>query len=152
MTTWTASRFHDLRQELGPQRQSLLPAIATGRHPISSGWVVMPDGHMAAPHIHRDSDIIVAVISGHVVSLLGEHLTPEFHGPGDSIHIPAGVLHAGVNLNTAQRAVLLECRTDPHFNRDVIPIPGFENMLQFQGRRHQEAFILSGERSVLELL
>jgi uncharacterized RmlC-like cupin family protein len=152
MPKWTVSRFRDLHREFGPQRQSLLPSIATGRGPISSGWVVMPEGHMAAPHVHQDNDIIVAVISGHVVSLLGEHLAPEFHAPGDTIHIPAGVLHAGVNLNTATRAVLLECRTDPHFNRDVIAIPGFEDMVQVQGRRHQEAFILDGERSVLELL
>lgn len=152
MATWTVAQFDSLQEELGPQRQTLLPAIATGRHNISAGWVVMPAGHMAAPHVHAEHDIVVAVLAGHVVSLLGEHLTPEWHAPGDMIHIPAGILHAGVNLSTTQRVVLMECRTDPWFNRDVLRVPGYEDLLRAQGKRHQDAFILAGKQSVLELL
>jgi uncharacterized RmlC-like cupin family protein len=113
----------------------------------------MKAGHMAKAHIHHKHDIIVSVLYGHVMSLLGDNLVGVQHGPGDSIHIPAGEIHCGINLMTDQPAVLLECRTDPYFNADVIPLPDLDARVRRIGLRHQRAFHTPpGTLSVLDRL
>lgn len=76
--------------------------------------------------MHAKTDIIVVVIEGYAASLIGPDLEPVFHGPGDFIFIPEGVIHVAVNLSTKHRLIAIETRTDPNFNEDVIPLPEYD--------------------------
>jgi uncharacterized RmlC-like cupin family protein len=90
---------------------------------LSACMVYMPPGRIARPHYHAETDIIVVVIEGYAASLIGPELEPVFHGPGEFIFIPEGVVHVAVNLSTTDRLIAIEMRTDPHFNKDVIVAP-----------------------------
>jgi|GEM_PF-2833870 len=110
----------------GAQGQQLIPTIKQdlcGTTGLSACVVVMPPGRIARPHLHAYSDIIVVVIEGFAASLIGPELKPIFHGPGEFIFIPAGVMHVAVNLSTARRLIAIETRTDPNFNEDVVVTP-----------------------------
>lgn len=110
---------------MGPQRQQLTVAVHSGLAPIrtlSSGTVRMPGGHHALPHIHAESEIQVYVVRGRIASLVGPDLTPLLHGPGSLLYIAPGLEHAGVNLDPYEAAELVEFRTDPAFNADVVRI------------------------------
>lgn len=113
----------------GAQGQRLIPMITQdvcGTTGLSSCMVYMPPGRAARPHLHAKNDIIVTVLEGYAASLIGPDLEPVFHGPGESIFIPEGVMHVAVNLSTANRLIALEVRTDPTFNDDVVPLPEYE--------------------------
>ncbi len=110
----------------GPQGQRLIPTITQqmcGSTGLSACMVFMPPGRTARPHLHAKNDIIVVVIEGYAASLIGPELTPVFHGPGEFIFIPEGVVHVAVNLSTTQRLIAIEVRTDPKFNEDVVVTP-----------------------------
>ncbi len=110
----------------GPQGQRLIPTITQemcGSTGLSACMVYMPPGRIARPHLHAKNDIIVIVIEGYSASLIGPELTPVFHGPGEFIFIPEGVMHVAVNLSTKERLIAIEVRTDPKFNEDVILVP-----------------------------
>jgi uncharacterized RmlC-like cupin family protein len=149
---WKAVSLSDSSREVGPQNQHLVTSIACGGR-ISSGWAVMPPGHMAVPHVHRQHDIIVSVIEGHVMSLVGYELRMVPHGPGDCILIAAGVPHCGINSSTSHRVVLHECRTDPAFNEDVEVVPELAVWAHEIGLAHQATFTRPSQgQSVLEIL
>ena len=110
----------------GPQGQRLIPTITQdmcGTTGLSACMVFMPPGRIARPHLHARSDIIVIVIEGYAASLIGPELEPVFHGPGEFIFIPEGVMHVAVNLSTTKRLIAIEVRTDPKFNEDVVLTP-----------------------------
>jgi uncharacterized RmlC-like cupin family protein len=110
----------------GPQGQRLIPTITQemcGTTGLSACMVYMPPGRIARPHYHAKNDIIVVVIEGYAASLIGPELKPVFHGPGEFIFIPEGVVHVAVNLSTTERLIAIEVRTDPKFNEDVVPAP-----------------------------
>ncbi|MBY5827912.1 cupin domain-containing protein [Rhizobium leguminosarum] len=107
----------------GPQGQRLIPTITQemcGCTGLSACLVFMPPGRIARPHFHARSDIIVMVLEGFAASLIGPDLEPVFHGPGEFIYIPEGVVHVAVNLSTQSRLIAVEARTDPKFNEDVV--------------------------------
>lgn len=113
----------------GAQGQRLIPMITqdmSGTTGLSSCMVYMPPARTARPHLHAQNDIIVTVLEGYAASLIGPELEPIFHGPGESIFIPQGVLHVAVNLSTTNRLIAFEVRTDPAFNDDVVPLPEYE--------------------------
>ncbi|HSW92122.1 MAG TPA: cupin domain-containing protein [Candidatus Saccharimonadales bacterium] len=113
----------------GAQGQRLIPMITqteSGSTGISSCMVYMPPGRFARAHLHAENDIIVTVLEGYAASLIGPEFEPVFHGPGESIFIPEGVMHVAVNLSTKNRLIALEVRTDPTFNDDVVPLPEYE--------------------------
>jgi len=113
----------------GPQGQRLIPTITQemcGSTGLSACMVFMPPGRIARPHLHAKNDIIVVVIEGYAASLIGPELTPVFHGPGEFIFIPEGVMHVAVNLSTTQRLIAIEVRTDPKFNEDVVLTPEYD--------------------------
>lgn len=113
----------------GPQGQRLIPMITQelcGTTGLSACMVFMPPGRIARPHYHAKTDLIVVVIEGYAASLAGPDLEPVYHGPGEFIFIPEGVVHAAVNLSTAHRLIAIEMRTDPLFNDDVIPAPEYD--------------------------
>lgn len=110
----------------GAQGQRLIPMITQemcGTTGLSACMVYMPPGRVAKPHLHVKNDIVVVVIEGYAASLIGPNLEPVFHGPGEFIFIPEGVVHVAVNLSTTERLVAIEMRTDPKFNEDVAPTP-----------------------------
>ena len=153
MDTWYVSHLPDLSTTDSPQRQILTPTITSGSQ-ISAGFVVMPPGHRAAPHLHRKYDIVVMVLEGNVMSVLGDNLEETIeHGPGDSILVEAGVPHLGVNLSRTHRVVLIECRADPTFVEDVQLLPHLEERADELMKLHQDRFVESASpHNVLEML
>ena len=107
----------------GVQSQHLVQGITDemcGCEHISAGFVFMPPAKVAKPHIHKNNELIIFFLEGWGAALIGEELKPVFHGPGDFLFVPEGVIHMGVNLSTEHRVTGVEMRTDPHFNEDVV--------------------------------
>lgn len=142
---WRAVTFEEIGGGGGdsPQRQLLYPGVCWGA-PLSAGWVLMPPGHMATPHLHEHTDLIVSVLAGWVESLLwhphGGEIRTVQHGPGDMIEIPAGWGHMGSNLSRTLPVVLHETRNDPAFNDDVVTLPEWTDRLHALARRSQRAW------------
>lgn len=127
-----AVRIADQASTLGPQNQVLTPFLSRLNAPVdrlSAGWVEMEPGRAAAPHVHDDSELIVIVARGAVTTLWGERLEPIPHVAGEAVWVPAGLVHAGVNLSAAVGAELYEVRTDPWFNDDVRLRPDLDGLL-----------------------
>jgi len=117
---------YKVKSFFGAQGQRLMPTITQemcGSTGLSACMVYMPPGRIAKPHLHERNDIIVIVIEGYAATLIGPELTPTFHGPGEFIFIPEGVIHVAVNLSTTERLIAIEVRTDPKFNEDVVILP-----------------------------
>lgn len=136
--------------DIGPQRQMLASAITTevcGSRTLGVGYVAMNPGLHTHAHRHRASDIVVTVTAGTAATIYGEQLEHvAVHNPGDSIFIPAGVLHAAINLSD-EVVHAVEVRTDPHFHDDDVEIvPDIEpvvSSIAAQIRREYEAGRLS---------
>jgi uncharacterized RmlC-like cupin family protein len=114
---------------VGLQGQRLLPCItreACGAAGISAGMVYMPPRTRSKAHYHANSEIIVVCVRGRAATLIGPESKPYFHGPGEFIYIPEGVVHTAVNLSTTDDLVAVEMRTDPEFNDDVVLTPQYE--------------------------
>lgn len=119
----------DAAETIGRQRQRLIPCITTetcGATGISAGMVNMAPGAMSKAHYHAHSEIVVVCLRGRAATLIGPELTPYFHGPGEFIYIPDGVVHVAVNLDDAEDLVAVEMRTDPLFNDDVVLTPEYD--------------------------
>ncbi|MFI5779836.1 cupin domain-containing protein [Nocardia sp. NPDC051570] len=113
----------------GPQQQRLTPCVTNelcGAEGISAGMVQMGPGMVSKAHYHAHSEIVVVCLRGRAATLVGPELTPYFHGPGEFIFIPEGVIHVAVNLSETDDIVAMEMRTDPHFNRDVVLTPEYD--------------------------
>ncbi len=114
---------------MGAQGQHLIPTITQdmcGSTGLSACMVSMPPGTKSQAHVHRNSEIIVVCIEGFAATLIGPELEPVFHGPGEFIYIPEGVMHVAVNLSATERSIAMEVRTDPHLNVDVVLTPEYE--------------------------
>lgn len=128
---------------LSPQGQKLIPTITQdfcGAKGLSACMVVMPPGKTSKAHLHKNNEIIVIVIEGYAATLIGPEMEPVFHGPGEFIFIPDGIIHAAVNLSTEHRLVAIEVRTDPKFNEDVVLTPEHEDKLKKVGARLHKHF------------
>ncbi len=111
---------------VGAQGQYLIPTITQdmcGSTGLSACMVLMPPGTASQAHVHLNTEIIVVCIEGFAATLIGENLEPVFHGPGEFIYIPEGVVHVAVNLSGTERAVGMEVRTDPQLDVDVVCTP-----------------------------
>ena len=114
---------------VGSQGQYLIPTITQdmcGATGLSACMVLMPPGTASQAHVHRNTEIIVVCIEGFAATLIGAELEPVFHGPGEFIYIPEGVVHVAVNLSATERAVGMEVRTDPHLDVDVVCTPEYQ--------------------------
>lgn len=134
----------NLAPTLGPQAQSLLPAITTSRvgsRKLGAGMVVMPGGHHSKAHMHQHHEILVFVLEGWAVTLVGPNLdTALVQGPGDFLWMAAGEPHVAVNLSPEHRVVALETRSDPEFNADVVLLPDLDpDQAAFDALREQLA-------------
>jgi len=65
--------------------------MARGEAGFHSTWSVMPPGYAMAPHRH-DLDEVMVIVGGGAVFADGERRV----GRGDSIVVPAGVVHSFV--------------------------------------------------------
>jgi hypothetical protein len=110
--------------------------------PCRPGQVRMAGGHHALPHIHAESEIQVCVVRGKIASLVGPDLTPILHGPGSLLYIAPGVEHVGVNVDAREPAELVEFRTDPAFNKDVVPITGLNALAETRVTQLRREYIL----------
>ena len=141
LRSWRAVTFAEITGEGSIQRQMLYPGVCWGAS-ISAGWVVMPPGHLALPHVHDYTDLIVTVVAGWVETLIWHPAEGEIrsvsHGPGDMILIPAGWGHIGVNLSRSQPVVLAEFRNDPLFSQDVTRLEDYDEQIHALARRHQQ--------------
>lgn len=138
-----AASVADCKMIFGAQSQRLIPIITDSMcevESLSAGLVVMAPLKIAKPHIHHHTESILYFTEGWFATLVGPDLTPMFHGPGDLLFIPEGLVHVGINLSAEFRAVALEVRTDPRFNSDVVVLPEFEKEVESVATRLQRQF------------
>ena len=117
---------------LGAQNQQLAPLVHSGvvnPQGLTCGMVKMNGGHHAVAHIHERTPILVFVHTGMIALLVGEELKPYLHAPGSVLWIAPGIPHLGVNLDPVATASLLEARTDPDFNKDVVRRPDLDALV-----------------------
>ncbi len=132
---------------VGPQGQMLSTAITTencGSRSLGVGYVAMSPFLHTHAHRHRTSDIVVVVFAGTAATIYGDHLQHvAIHHPGDAIFIPAGVLHAAINLSD-EVARAVETRTDPHFHDDdVEPVLDLDPVVASIAARIQDQYAAS---------
>ncbi|MET8797145.1 cupin domain-containing protein [Nocardia sp. NPDC004568] len=123
----------DSTARIGRQGQNLTPCITRGRcgaTNISAGYVNMPPGKSSRAHFHAHSEVVVVCTDGYAATLIGPDLIPHFHGPGEFMYIPEGVIHVAVNLSGTHNLIAVEMRTDPEFDDDVVLTPELETRAQ----------------------
>lgn len=113
------------------QGQALTPMVTTetaGSQRISGGSVRMPPGGVSRTHVHAETDIIVAVVSGEAATIVWQDGEPKVlpHSVDEMCYVPAGIPHCAVNLSLTEPVFALEFRTDPKFNEDVVLRPELE--------------------------
>ena len=87
-------------------------------HPLT-----IPPGARARAHRHEAHESAICTISGRTEFWWGEGLTHrEDVGPGDVVHIPAGVPHLPVNRSD-EPVVAVVARTDPDEQESVVLMP-----------------------------
>src|SRR5690242_6361490 len=103
----------------------------------------MPPGKVAKPHIHAKSETIVFIVEGWVATIYdhGGALKTMYHGPGDFLFIPEGIIHLGVNLSTCNRAVFAEVRTEKQYNEDVVLQPEYTSRVEALAAELQAKFM-----------
>ncbi|UJW32567.1 cupin domain-containing protein [Saccharothrix sp. AJ9571] len=128
-------RMKEMRAVKGRHDQAVAPVLSTRNadvDDISAGYVHMPAAHHSKAHLHRTTEIVIFVLSGHACTLWGKNLTPLIHGVGDLVYIPPRVPHAAVNLSADKPVLALEIRTDPTFTQDVVLLPGLDPAVEEQ--------------------
>ncbi|MET8765114.1 cupin domain-containing protein [Lentzea sp. NPDC004782] len=129
----------------GPQGQMFATVVSSGlcgSKSLGVGYVTMKGRLHTHAHRHINSDIVVTVVSGIAATVYGEELQHvAIHHPGDSIFIPAGVLHAAVNLSD-EVVHAVEVRTDCDFaDEDVVPFPDLDLVVGAIADRLQKQFV-----------
>lgn len=72
------------------------------------------------PHMHKDHDLVVMLLTGQARVHLGDH-TVEVH-PGDVMEIPRGVVHWAENTGPGASEVYA-IFSPPYDGRDNLPVP-----------------------------
>ncbi|MEV0032094.1 cupin domain-containing protein [Nocardia sp. NPDC050793] len=114
---------------VGRHGQHLIPCVTTetcGAEGISAAMITMAPGKVAAAHYHAHSETIVLCLEGRAATLVGPELTPQLHGPGEFLYIPAGVVHVAVNLSDTEELTAVDIRTDPLFSDDLVLAPEYD--------------------------
>jgi uncharacterized RmlC-like cupin family protein len=81
-----------------------------------------PEGALR-PRIRLASDVVVACLQGWAATLVGDDLSPLVHGPGEFVFVPAGLVHATVNLSTRHELIAVESRTGATYDDSVAVLP-----------------------------
>jgi mannose-6-phosphate isomerase len=78
-------------------------------------------GHSLSTQYHRDKDETISLVSGEAIVEHGpaaDRLTAVRFAPGDTIHLPAGVVH---RIEAVTDIVFAECSTAPEgWRHDVV--------------------------------
>jgi uncharacterized RmlC-like cupin family protein len=100
-----------------------ISAESAGARTICMHRLTLPPGVRATAHLHEQHESAIYVISGHADFWWGPRL--EHHvvvGPGDFLHIPAGVPHLPANTGSEVVEAVIS-RSDPHDQESVITLP-----------------------------
>jgi mannose-6-phosphate isomerase len=88
-----AQRYRAARQDK-PWGHELIYAVVDGRY---AGKIIhVTAGHSLSLQYHREKEETISVLAGEAQIEYGpaaDQLTTERFGPGDTIHLPPGVLH-----------------------------------------------------------
>jgi uncharacterized RmlC-like cupin family protein len=98
-------------------------AESAGAHAICMHRLTLPPGARARAHLHEQHESSIYVISGHADFWSGPQL--EHHvvvGPGDFLHIPAGVPHLPANTGSEPVEAVI-ARSDPNEQESVVTLP-----------------------------
>jgi uncharacterized RmlC-like cupin family protein len=123
---------------VGAQNQRLTPMITRSNAPQCQGssyLVEMPPAHIAAMHLHDDTEVQVMVLTKNLWAATiscdpdGSDLTVTVQGYRDICYIPAGRPHTAVNLSALLEITAVEFRPrDPNCNRDVRLLPELQKL------------------------
>ncbi len=93
----------------------------TGAKGISMNMIVIPPGGAAQPHIHRDYETAIYILSGRVETRYGPGLKQSIvNDAGDFVFIAPNVPHQPVNLSPTEPARAIVARNDPNEQESVV--------------------------------
>jgi uncharacterized RmlC-like cupin family protein len=116
---------------------------------MSVGALYVRPGDVAAAHVHAQSDIFIAVLSGFARTIYGHSMeSTQDHRPGDIAMIPAGTPHAAVNLDPRRPVIGVEVRACVPFGADLELRPALQPVMD-RWRRRVAAGELRGDLRTL---
>lgn len=101
--------------------------------------VVIPPLARAVAHLHEGHETAIYMLEGVVEMLYGANL--EKHavvGPGDYVHIPAGVPHCPWNPSEDTVARGVVARTDPNQKESLVLRPDLESVVEAWLQSHNQ--------------
>lgn len=108
----------------GKQGHSFFVGISresAGSRGLCMHQVIIPPGARDHPHLHRDHETAIFIISGEAEGHYGEGLGRRLvAGAGSFVYIPAGVPHQAINASSTEPLVAVIARTDPHEQESVV--------------------------------
>lgn len=103
-------------------------AETVGARGLCLHTLTIPPGGRAKAHRHEAHESAIYVVSGRATMWWGEGLAHRDEaGPGDFVHIPAGVPHLPVNL-TDEPVFAVLARTDPNEQESVVLMPELDTV------------------------
>jgi uncharacterized RmlC-like cupin family protein len=100
-----------------------ISAKSTEARAICLHRLTMPPGARATAHLHEGHESAIYVISGQAEFWWGPSLeNHEVVGPGEFVHIPAGMPHLPANLGDEPVEAVL-ARTDSNEQESVVALP-----------------------------
>jgi len=109
-----------------PAEDALTPIVHIGTAPtrtLSGGRMHLSGGQATAPQRHDTTETILAILSGHLAILTGNHMLAFHPHTRDMIYIPATLPYALVNLSHNASVLALVFRTNPGFSTDIHRMP-----------------------------
>ncbi|MEJ3655156.1 cupin domain-containing protein [Actinomycetes bacterium KLBMP 9759] len=101
-----------------------ISAESAGAAALCLHTVVIPPGGRSRAHLHAGHESAIYIVSGTCEVWWGEGLGHrEVLGPGDFLHIPAGVPHLPANPDPTAPALAVIARTDPNEQESVTLLP-----------------------------
>ena len=97
-----------------------ISAQSAGSKGLCLHLITIPPGGRAKPHLHREHESSVYVLSGKAGMWYGEGLREHLTvGPGDFLYIPANTPHLPYNASDTEPCVGVIARTDPNEQESV---------------------------------
>lgn len=104
-------------------------AETAGARHLCMHLLTIPPGGRARPHLHREHESAIYVLSGEAGMWFGDGLTEHvLTRAGDFVYIPAGVPHLPYNRSDAAPCVAVVARTDPSSQESVELVPEPEHV------------------------
>jgi uncharacterized RmlC-like cupin family protein len=103
-------------------------AESAGAQALCMVRLTLPPGARANAHMHESHETAIYVISGQSAFFWGPRLEHRSEaGPGEFVHIPAGVPHLPFN-DTDEPVEAVIARTDPNEQESVVPLPELDEL------------------------